>query len=147
VNLKYLLDTNIFSEVIRPRPNAVLMGKVRRYWEVLAMAAPVWHQMLYGYTRLARRDPKRLNFETYFFRVVKPSVPVLPYDEAAAQWHASERVRLERLGKPRPYADGQIAAVAKVNELILVTANVQDFLPFQGLQIEDWTASGPPPEP
>jgi tRNA(fMet)-specific endonuclease VapC len=67
------------------------------------------------------------------------SFPVLPYDEAAARWHGFERARLEGLGKPAPYVDGQIAAIAHVNKLILVTVNVKDFAPFKDIDLENWS--------
>ena len=62
----------------------------------------------------------------------------VPYDEAAAHWHGVERARLEALGRPAPYVDGQIAAIAHVNELTLVTANVKDFKRFSGIEVESW---------
>jgi tRNA(fMet)-specific endonuclease VapC len=37
-----------------------------------------------------------------------------------------------------PYADGQIAAIAFVHALTLVTANVRDFRSVKGLHVEDW---------
>ncbi|WP_331281805.1 PIN domain-containing protein [Planktothrix serta] len=36
------------------------------------------------------------------------------------------------------YPDGQIAAIAKVNHLILVTRNVSDFADSEGLTLENW---------
>ncbi len=39
------------------------------------------------------------------------------------------------MGKTPAFVDGQIAAIAYTNQLILVTNNVSD---FQGLQIENW---------
>jgi hypothetical protein len=51
-------------------------------------------------------------------------VPILPYDDRAAQWHAEERARLYQ--KTPPFIDGQIAAVAVVNELTLITNNLLD---------------------
>jgi tRNA(fMet)-specific endonuclease VapC len=48
---------------------------------------------------------------------------------------------LERAGKPVPFADGQIAAVAVTNSLRLVTRNVVDFAKFADLAVEScWTA-------
>jgi tRNA(fMet)-specific endonuclease VapC len=63
--------------------------------------------------------------------------------DAAAAWHGRERVRLERLGFPLPYVDGQIAAVATVNGLALVTPNPKDFVRFEDLELEDWTRKKP----
>jgi len=67
--------------------------------------------------------------------------PILPYDAEAAVWHARERTRLERLGRTPPYVDGQIAAIARTNDLILVTTNTRHFRFFDGLVVEDWSSA------
>jgi tRNA(fMet)-specific endonuclease VapC len=65
-------------------------------------------------------------------------MPVLPYEKSAAEWFAQERARLTQIGRPPSYPDGQIAAVAAVNNLILVTRNTADFAHFAGLRLENW---------
>jgi tRNA(fMet)-specific endonuclease VapC len=45
---------------------------------------------------------------------------------------------LVKLGKTPSFADSQIAAIAKVNQLILVTNNVSDYANFNELPIENW---------
>ena len=110
---------------------------IDRHGESLATSSVVWHELHFG----ARRLPKgrrRTLIEAYLQNVVAPSIPILPYDEAAAEWHASERARLARRGAPLPFADGQIAATARVNGLVLVTRNVADFEPYEGLRLENW---------
>ncbi len=62
-------------------------------------------------------------------------VTILPYDQAAAEWHAYEWVRLTQAGKTPSFADAQIAATAAVYNLILVTGNSAD---FAGLTVENW---------
>ena len=84
------------------------------------------------------RPRKRRNLEEYLFRIVLVTLPILPYDSAAAEWHARERARLAGLGRSPAFADGQIAAIAGAHDLTLVTANRADFEPFEGLRIEDW---------
>jgi tRNA(fMet)-specific endonuclease VapC len=37
-----------------------------------------------------------------------------------------------------PFIDGQIAAIAMVNELALVTSNKADFSRFKGLRVTTW---------
>jgi tRNA(fMet)-specific endonuclease VapC len=69
---------------------------------------------------------------------VQLSFTILPYDEAAALRHAAERARLERAGSTIPFVDGQIAAIALVNDLVLVTGNLRDFAAFTTLQVENW---------
>jgi tRNA(fMet)-specific endonuclease VapC len=82
---------------------------------------------------------KRRAIEAYLEDAVRAALPILPYDEAAATWHARERARLGRRGRTLSAADGQIAAIARVNELTLVTANTRDFRRFEGLKIENWS--------
>ena len=65
-------------------------------------------------------------------------MPILDYDRAAAEWHAKERARLATRGTTPPFADGQIAAIAHVNELVLVTFDDADFRQFQGLHVLSW---------
>lgn len=53
--------------------------------------------------------------------------------------HARERARLDKIGAKPPFIDSQIAAIANLNGLVLVTANRKDFERFTGLELEDWT--------
>ncbi len=62
--------------------------------------------------------------------VVQPHIPLLPYDETAATWHAEERTRLVTAGKTPAFVDGQIAAIAYTNNLTLVTNNTSDCQPI-----------------
>lgn len=84
---------------------------------------------------------KRERIEQYLREVIEPHLPILPYTQEAAAYHAEERARLTSEGKPPSFADGQIAAIAKVNGLIIVTANVSDYQNFRDLVIEDWSIS------
>ena len=111
------------------------MRRLRQHDGEVALAAPVWHELRFGLERLAAG--KRRQWIEDFLRTVE-ALPVLAYDAAAAEWHAKERARLEAAGKSPPFVDGQIAAVAVVNRLTVVTSNVRDFEIFEGIAIEDW---------
>ncbi len=133
----YLLDTNVISEPLRPAPNPAVLEKLRLFQENLVISAITWHELWYGCLRLPI-SARRTAIENYLLQVVAPSMPVLPYDERAAAWHASERARLAALGQTPAFADGQIAAVAYVNELVLVTFNTADYHGFKDLRLADW---------
>jgi len=137
VTLRYLLDTLIVSSPMSKAPDPEILKKLDQHGEESAIAAPVWHELKYGCERLPR-GKRRSALETYIHDVVGASFAVLPYDEAAAAWHAYQRARLDKSGRPAPYVDGQIAAIAHTNGLVLVTANLKDFARFDDLQIEDW---------
>lgn len=135
MSLRFLLDTNTLSECFRVEPNAGVMAKMQQHAGELAIASVVWHELLFGCFRLPM-SRRRTQFEHLMFDVIQPTIPILTYDETAATWHARERARLHQ--QPPPFVDGQIAAVARARDLVLVTANVSDFASFEGLQIENW---------
>lgn len=137
MSLKFLLDTNVISELLRPHPDESVLEKFQINRTEIGIAAIVWHELLFGCYRLAP-SKKRTAIESFLFDVVAPAVPILPYDENAALWHAAERARLVDRGKTPAFADGQIAAIAKVNDLALVTLNGSDFENFKDIHIEDW---------
>ncbi len=138
MTIRYLLDTSILSAVIAPKPNIAVIRRVGQRGAHCATASVVWNELSYGCERLDA-GKRKAELEAYLRDVVLASFPVLPYDQEAATWHASERARQERAGRSAPYVDGQIAAIASVHQLILVTANVKDFTRFKGLIVEDWT--------
>jgi tRNA(fMet)-specific endonuclease VapC len=133
----YLLDTNVLSEPIRPRPNAGVMSRLQRHRAEVAVPSLVWHELWLGCLRLPL-SRRRADIEDYLNSVVA-LMPMLPYGHDAAHWHACERARLAALGQMPPFADGQIAAIARVNDLTLITANTSDYTAFDGLRILDWS--------
>ncbi len=135
--VKYLLDTNILSEPTKLAPDGSVMRKLARHRRSLATASIVWHELHYGCARLPV-SKRRSHLAHYLSDVVQVSVPILPYDEAAAAWHAQERARLAAKGVVTSHADGQIAAIAVVNELTLVTRNTRDFDCFADIKLENW---------
>jgi tRNA(fMet)-specific endonuclease VapC len=137
VSWKFLLDTNVLSEPARSRPNPGIMERIRRHELEIVTAAPVLHEIVFG-CALLPRSRKRADLEEYVRDVVEATLPILPYDTACARWHGRERARLVRLGKTPPFIDGQIAAVARLHDLEVVTTNVEDFRAFEGLRVADW---------
>ena len=113
------------------------MLRLREHEDDIAVPAPVWHELRFGCARLAP-SRQREAIERYIEDVVLASFPVLEYDRRAADWHAVERARLSAAGRTPPFVDGQIAAIAHVNNLILVTSNTDDFNGFKGLRIQTW---------
>jgi tRNA(fMet)-specific endonuclease VapC len=136
MSLKYLLDTNIISELMRPAPNPRIAKKINLCKEEIATASIVVHELLYGGLRLPE-SKKRKAFLDYINDSAL-NLPIFSYDHRAAHCHAIERARLSKIGKTLAFADGQIASIAFSNDLILVTNNVADFQYFKNLKIENW---------
>lgn len=135
--MKYLLDTNVLSEPLKPSPAVAVIKRLTLFESEVATAAPVFHEMQFGVLRM-KTSAKRLAIEVYLSDVVLPNIPILPYDQRAAAWHAEQRAQLTADGRSPAFVAGQIAAIAKINGLILVTRNVSDFEPFEGLTVENW---------
>ena len=135
--MKYLLDTNVLSESVKTSPQKSVLKLTERHQHEIVTAAPVWHELFYDCQRLPV-SRKRKILETFLLGVLKPNMTILPYDERAAEWHAKERARLTSLGQMPSFVDGQIAAIARVNSLTLVTRNTSDFKKFSGLKLENW---------
>ncbi len=138
MTLRYLLDTSIVSVPAWKEPDVQVLSRLNANGQACAIGSPVWHELTFGCHRLAK-GKRRSALEVYLRDVVHSSFPILPYDEAAAACHGAERARLEASGHPTPFVDGQIAAIAQVHGLILVTANDRDFKAFAGLRIENWS--------
>jgi tRNA(fMet)-specific endonuclease VapC len=136
----FLADTNIVSELMRPNPDATVQAAWKKHRYETTISSITWHELLTGVYYLPG-SKRRTAFENFLHEYIEKLIVMLPYDQAAADWHAFERARLTQLGKSPSFVDGQIAAIAATNELILVTRNVNDFLDFGSLNVENWFES------
>lgn len=134
---RYLLDTSTVSAAMWKAPDPGVLAKLEDHGGECAISAQVWHELRYGVGRLPR-GKRRSVLDAFLRDVVYPTLPILAYDERAAEWLAEERIRLEKVGKTVSVADGQIAAVAATNGIPVVTANVADFAIFKGLTVQNW---------
>jgi tRNA(fMet)-specific endonuclease VapC len=135
--MKYLLDTNVLSEPLKPKPNRNVLTYLQRHQSEFATAAPIWHELVFGCQRLPP-SRKREIIAAYLRDVVARNMDILPYDEMAAEWHAEQRAKLGMYGRAPSFVDGQIAAIARINGLILVTRNTVDFEHFDDITIINW---------
>jgi len=137
--MRYLLDTNIIAEPTKPQPSQPVLDRLTQFAPTVAISSVSWHELWFGVERLPP-SRKRQHLEDYLDNLRATNLPILDYTAEAGAWFAVERSRLVKIGLPPSYPDGQIAAIAKVNELILVTRNVSDYANFDGLMIENWFA-------
>jgi tRNA(fMet)-specific endonuclease VapC len=137
---QFLLDTSTVSAAVWKHPDPEVLVQLRKYGGECAICAPVWHELHFGVRRLPR-GKRRTSLETFLEEVVRPTLPILPYDDRAAEWHGEERARLERAGRVAPFVDGQIAAIAVTSGIALITANPTDFKWFKGLTVHNWVGA------
>jgi len=139
-DLRYLLDTNILSEPARATPDRGVLARLGATGSQVATSAVTWHELHHGLA-LMRPSRKRDAIAAYLESLRQSDMPILPYCSDAAEWHARERARLAGKGLTPPFVDGQIAAIAHIHGLTVVTRNIADFKHFAGLKAQNWFAT------
>lgn len=135
--MKYLLDSNIISEPTKATANQNVLNHLDLHSIFACTAAPVWNELWYGVHRITHVQ-RQQQLKDYLGHLLEDGLGILPFNREAAEWLAAEQARLENLGlKPALY-DSQIAAVAVVNNLTLVTRNTKDFAHFNELRLVNW---------
>ena len=132
--LRYLLDTNILSELIRDPRGAVarrieLVGEDRVCTSVVVAAELRFGAEKSGSAKLADRVDLLLS-----------ALEVLPLEPPADRHYAKIREHLARRGTPIGPNDLLIAAHALAMGLTVVTANAGEFSRVPGLRVENWLA-------
>lgn len=134
--MKYLLDTDTLSGLMRSAPSPALLRRVASTpAEEQVTSSITLGELLYGAHRLGERAA------SLFDRIdeaVAANLPVLPFDERAAQEYGRLRAHLEGQGSPIGDADMRIASIALSHGLIVVTGNVRHFERVPSLPVENW---------
>ncbi|QTR53905.1 type II toxin-antitoxin system VapC family toxin [Thiothrix unzii] len=135
--MRYLLDTNILSEQTKPLPDPNVISRLELDGIFACTSATVWHELWHG-IHLMPTSQRQQELTDYMTMLVEDGLEILPFCQHAAEWLAQERVRLKRLGLTPSKYDSEIAAVAIVNHLTIVTRNVDDFASFADVRVENW---------
>ncbi len=128
---RYLLDTNIISNVTRPAPSGALVAWMgEQVDEDLFIASLTVAEIRRGILEKPA-GRKRDRLDAWFSGPEGPSAlfagRVLPFDEKAGLIWARLMADGTAKGKPRSALDTIIAAIAKANDCIVVTDNEKDF--------------------
>ena len=137
--MSYLLDTCVVSELSRPRPNAGVVAWISEADVVrLHLSVITIGEVRHGTLRLPV-GKRRTSLSGWSEKLRQSfSGRVLPIDESVALRWAEIAARAERSGKPKPLADGLIAATAVHHDLTVTTRNVDDFEPFGVMLFNPW---------
>jgi predicted nucleic acid-binding protein len=122
--IKFLLDTNIASELRKPRPHgAVVLWLKNQEDEQLFLSAVTLGELQTGIELTRRQDSKKaLEIENWLDRV-EQSYQVLPMDSRCFR----EWGRLMDRKPDHLVEDAMIAATARVHDLVVTTRNERDF--------------------
>lgn len=128
---RYLLDTNILSNITKPAPSEPLMAWMSKQAdEDLFIASLVVAEVWFGVLQ-SPAGKRRTELERWFAGAEGPQAlfagRVLPFDEKAGLAWARLMSEGARPGRPRSALDMILAAVAEANDCVVVTGNERDF--------------------
>jgi predicted nucleic acid-binding protein len=138
-----ILDTNVLSELMKPRPSPHVVAWVAKQSAAELFTTTITEaEIFYGIELLARgkrREALLAAAEAMFTEDL--SGRVLGFESEAARVFSKIAAHRRALGKPISHADAQIAAIAHVRRAKLATRNGQDFADCGVDVIDPWSDS------
>lgn len=138
--MPFLLDTNIISETVRPRPDpGVIDWLERQSPEELFLSAMTIGELMRGACKVkeeARREKLTKWIEEDLSQQFESRL--LPFNDASGKIWGQLMGNGHRDGKTPSAYDAQIAAIAIDRGLVLVTRNVSDFDQFELEILNPW---------
>jgi tRNA(fMet)-specific endonuclease VapC len=131
--MKYSLDTNTCIRYLNGRSQTIRRKLPTIPAHDIVVCSVVRGELAYGVTKSQTPEASEAK-QTHF---LKPYA-TLPYDDVTAKEFGRIRAYLEKAGTPIGPYDMQIASIANVHDLILVTHNTKEFGRIPWLKLEDW---------
>jgi len=132
--MAYLLDTNICIYIRRERS----LKLKSKFYSVassdLLLSSITVAELEFG---VAKSNQPEKNSEA--LKNFLSEFKIIDFDSNAARHYGLIRASLEKQGTPIGANDMLIAAIAKSQDLTLVTNNEKEFSRVEGLKIENWT--------
>lgn len=119
--MTFLCDTNIISELVRPRPNPGVLAWSSQVSSI-SLSVISLEEIAYGLTS----NPNS-RIQNWFDQFLRNYCQIIPITAEIAQRSGELRGQLRTQGLTRSQADMLIAATAQVHQLTLVTRNIRDF--------------------
>jgi tRNA(fMet)-specific endonuclease VapC len=130
--MRYLLDTNIVSDLVR-NPQGKVAGHILRVGETkVCTSIIVAAELRYG---AEKKQSARLSVQ---LEAVLGALEIVPLEKPADVSYGTIRAQLERAGKPIGGNDLLIAAQALTLGYTVVTNNEKEFSRVKQLNLENW---------
>lgn len=135
---RFLLDTNVVSEMLKPAPDPDVIEFLRATHSSLWLSVVVLYELEYGVSLLpAGRRHRRL--ATLVAGIAANyDDRILPVDGEAATRAARFSARARRAGSPAQTGDALIAGTAEARSLVVATRNTKHFAPFDVESVNPW---------
>lgn len=124
---RYLLDTNVISEMRKPRPHGAVVAWIQELRdEQMFLSAVTLGELQAGIERTRIQDKAKAHEIETWLDLVAQSYALLPMDTACFR----ECARLMHGKTDDLFEDAMIAATARVHNLVVATRNETDFRHF-----------------
>jgi predicted nucleic acid-binding protein len=125
--VSYLVDTNVFSEAVKPKPDARIVAWLNKHESEIYVSTITIGEIRRGIERLS--EGKRRNRLRAWLISICDCMKgrVLSFNTSAAHVWGQLKAKWDRTGITVPSLDSQIAATAQRHQLTLVTRNSRDF--------------------
>jgi predicted nucleic acid-binding protein len=120
----YLVDTNVISELPRPRPDAAVLRWLAAQREI-ALSTITLEELTFGVERA--RGPASARLRGWLQALLDAGPRIVPVTALVAQNAGRLRAQREARGRPVAQADMLVAASALCEGLVLATRNLRDF--------------------
>ena len=138
-----VLDTNVVSEPLRPRPDPAVLHWLRGLDEPVAITAVTQGELLAGAYALPYGRRRSALIDAIETILAAEDGRVLPYDALAARRYAQLLSSNRAVGRALSTEDGMIAAICSVHAATLATRNVIDFAGLGLTVIDPWNTPVP----
>ncbi len=133
MEMRFLLDTDIFIYIRQKRPEGVSRRFNRLHPGEAAISVITYGELLYGAAKSARRADAFARLSA-----IINLLPILPVTKGAGETYGEIRAQLESSGEMIGNNDLWIAAHALAAGLTLVTNNEKEFRRVRGLKVQNW---------
>jgi toxin FitB len=136
-----VLDSNVLSELMRPRPEARVIAWLDRQPQTSIWTTSVTvFEIRFGLQVM--QTGERRTFYTRGFEGLLGAIDhrIAPFDTEAAQ-HASALMAARKIqGRPRELRDTMIAGIVLAHRASLATRNISHFDDVSATLVDPWTA-------
>ena len=135
----YLLDTNVVSELRRPKPHGAVLAWINSVDEAdLHLSAVTLGEIQAGIETTRDQDSAKATEIERWLDLMASAYNVLPMDGPAYRmWAQLMHARSDTL-----YEDAMIAATARIHDLTVVTRNVVNFAGFDVVVLNPFKSRG-----
>ena len=125
--MSYLVDTNVFSEPVKPRPDSAVVDWLREHESELYVSTITIGELRRGIERLP--DGKRKTQLRAWLQSLCGCMKgrILSFNVSTAHVWGQTKAAWDRSGIVLPSLDSQLVATALRHKLTLVTRNTADF--------------------